>query len=58
MTVQNAAAPDQSTPEPGRARIRVGSAPDSWGVWFPDDPEQVPWQQFLDEVSCAGSVGR
>ncbi|MFE0516944.1 2-keto-myo-inositol dehydratase, partial [Streptomyces sp. NPDC058964] len=24
-------------------RIRVGSAPDSWGVWFPDDPRQVPW---------------
>ena len=54
MTVQNAAAPDQSTPEPGRARIRVGSAPDSWGVWFPDDPEQVPWQRFLDEVSACG----
>ena len=54
MTVQNAAAPDQSTPEPGRARIRVGSAPDSWGVWFPDDPQQVPWQRFLDEVSACG----
>lgn len=35
-------------------RIRVGSAPDSWGVWFPDDPEQVPWQRFLDEVAEAG----
>jgi inosose dehydratase len=37
-----------------RARIRVGSAPDSWGVWFPDDPQQVPWQRFLDEVSACG----
>jgi len=36
------------------SRIRVGSAPDSWGVWFPDDPQQVPWQRFLDEVSSCG----
>ncbi|MFE4607051.1 sugar phosphate isomerase/epimerase family protein [Streptomyces niveus] len=35
-------------------RIRVGSAPDSWGVWFPDDPQQVPWRRFLDEVALAG----
>ncbi|BET46108.1 MULTISPECIES: sugar phosphate isomerase/epimerase family protein [Streptomyces] len=35
-------------------RIRVGSAPDSWGVWFPDDPRQVPWERFLDEVTEAG----
>ncbi len=48
---QVASAGQQDT---GRARIRVGSAPDSWGVWFPDDPEQVPWQRFLDEVSACG----
>jgi inosose dehydratase len=36
------------------SRIRIGSAPDSWGVWFPDDPRQVPWRSFLDEVSTAG----
>ncbi|MBW1600616.1 TIM barrel protein [Streptomyces sp. JJ66] len=35
-------------------RLRVGSAPDSWGVWFPDDPLQVPWERFLDEVAEAG----
>ncbi|MER7902858.1 MULTISPECIES: sugar phosphate isomerase/epimerase family protein [Streptomyces] len=39
---------------PSSARIRIGSAPDSWGVWFPDDPQQVPWERFLDEVSEAG----
>ncbi|MGW1137602.1 sugar phosphate isomerase/epimerase family protein [Streptomyces zhihengii] len=39
---------------PAHSRIRVGSAPDSWGVWFPDDPRQVPWQRFLDEVARAG----
>ncbi|OEV02790.1 sugar phosphate isomerase/epimerase family protein [Streptomyces oceani] len=35
-------------------RLRVGSAPDSWGVWFPDDSQQVPWERFLDEVADAG----
>ncbi|MFJ9966169.1 sugar phosphate isomerase/epimerase family protein [Streptomyces avermitilis] len=39
---------------PALDRIRVGSAPDSWGVWFPDDPQQVPWRRFLDEVADAG----
>ncbi|MET8677633.1 sugar phosphate isomerase/epimerase [Streptomyces sp. NPDC004647] len=39
---------------PALDRIRVGSAPDSWGVWFPDDPRQVPWERFLDEVTQAG----
>jgi len=34
--------------------IRIGTAPDSWGVWFADDPKQVPWQRFLDEVVEAG----
>ncbi|WP_030161560.1 sugar phosphate isomerase/epimerase family protein [Streptomyces sp. NRRL S-244] len=35
-------------------RIRIGSAPDSWGVWFPDDPLQIPWERFLDEVADSG----
>ena len=34
--------------------IKLGTAPDSWGVWFPDDPKQIPWQRFLDEVVEAG----
>ncbi|MCX6426977.1 MAG: sugar phosphate isomerase/epimerase [Actinobacteria bacterium] len=34
--------------------IRIGTAPDSWGVWFPDDPKQIPWNRFLDEVVAAG----
>ncbi|MFH8615375.1 sugar phosphate isomerase/epimerase family protein [Streptomyces sp. NPDC017979] len=42
------------SPAASLSRIRVGSAPDSWGVWFADDPEQVPWQRFLDEVADAG----
>jgi inosose dehydratase len=36
------------------ARLRLGTAPDSWGVWFADDPAQTPWQRFLDEVVTAG----
>jgi inosose dehydratase len=39
------------TANPG---IRIGTAPDSWGVWFPDDPGQIPWDRFLDEVQAAG----
>lgn len=37
-----------------RARLRLGSAPDSWGVWFADDPAQTPWERFLDEIAAAG----
>lgn len=35
-------------------RVLVGSAPDSWGVWFANDERQTPWQRFLDEVAAAG----
>jgi len=34
--------------------IHVGTAPDSWGVWFANDARQTPWQRFLDEVAAAG----
>jgi inosose dehydratase len=37
-----------------RARLRLGSCPDSWGVWFADDPRQTPWHRFLDELAEAG----
>jgi len=39
---------------PEYPQLRLGTAPDSWGVWFPDDPQQVPWPRYLDEVSDAG----
>lgn len=35
-------------------RLLVGSCPDSWGVWFAQDPLQTPWQRFLDEIVQAG----
>jgi inosose dehydratase len=34
--------------------LKLGSAPDSWGVWFADDPRQMPWTRFLDEIAEAG----
>jgi inosose dehydratase len=36
------------------SRLRLGTAPDSWGVWFPEDSNQVSWTQFLDESAKAG----
>jgi inosose dehydratase len=45
------------TPEPAvKSSIHLGSAPDSWGVWLPDDPRQTPWTRFLDEIAKAGYV--
>ncbi len=34
--------------------VSVGTGPDSWGVWFPQDDKQVAWSQYLDEVATAG----
>ncbi|MFC7929751.1 sugar phosphate isomerase/epimerase family protein [Streptomyces cinereoruber] len=51
---QPSSQPSPSPTPSAPTRIRVGSAPDSWGVWFPDDPRQVPWRRFLDEVAGAG----
>lgn len=36
------------------AGLRIGTAPDSWGVWNPKDPAQTPPNRFLDEVQQAG----
>lgn len=35
-------------------RLLLGSCPDSWGVWFDDDPKQTPWDRFLDELAGVG----
>ena len=34
--------------------LLLGSCPDSWGVWFADDPRQTPWDRFLDELAGVG----
>jgi inosose dehydratase len=41
-----------NTASPGTARL--AGAPDSWGVWFPEDARQPPPSRFLDEVVQAG----
>ena len=35
-------------------KVRIGTGPDSWGVWFPSDPKQIPWERYLDEAVVAG----
>jgi hypothetical protein len=35
-------------------KICLGNAPDSWGIWFPQDKRQVGWDVFLNEVHEAG----
>ncbi|MEU1160292.1 TIM barrel protein [Streptomyces sp. NPDC005921] len=46
-----------TAPSPLRTTVGnlcLGSAPDSWGVWFPEDEHQVPYTRFLDELKQAG----
>ncbi|MFJ3672689.1 TIM barrel protein [Streptomyces sp. NPDC090106] len=46
-----------TAPSPLRTTVGnlcLGSAPDSWGVWFPQDEHQVPYTRFLDELAQAG----
>ena len=37
--------------------IKVGIAPDSWGVWFPQHEKQPQWWRCLDEMKVAGYAG-
>jgi hypothetical protein len=37
-------------PGTSNPRLLLGSCPDSWGVWYADDPLQTPWSRFLDEL--------
>src|SRR6476646_3038742 len=37
-------------------RLQLGTAPDSWGVWFAEDDHQVGWKQYLDDAANAGYV--
>ena len=36
---------------------RIGNAPCSWGVEFPDAPENPPWESVLEETAAAGYAG-
>ena len=48
------AGPHAAAAPPVAANLCLGSAPDSWGVWFPADDRQVPYPRFLDELAAAG----
>lgn len=37
--------------------VKIGIAPDSWGVWFTDHPKQPAWERCLDEMQKAGYAG-
>ncbi len=37
--------------------IKLGIAPDSWGVWFPDHEKQPSWDRCLNEMQEAGFAG-
>jgi len=41
---------------PDLSSLKLGTAPDSWGVWFPSDPHQVTWDVYLDEIARVGYV--
>lgn len=41
-------------PATSSPRLLLGSCPDSWGVWYADDPKQTPWHRFLDELAQVG----
>jgi inosose dehydratase len=36
------------------ASLCLGTAPDSWGIWFAEDDRQVRYTRFLDELVTAG----
>ncbi|MCA0437652.1 MAG: sugar phosphate isomerase/epimerase [Actinobacteria bacterium] len=40
--------------DPRYAKLAIGVCPDQWGVWFPEDPVQIPWRQALREMAEAG----
>lgn len=42
------------TPRTTAGNLCLGSAPCSWGVWFPEDDRQTPYTRFLDELAETG----
>lgn len=44
----------RNTENPRYSRLTVGVCPDQWGVWFPEDEKQIPWEKALEEMAEAG----
>ncbi|UUZ96937.1 sugar phosphate isomerase/epimerase [Paenibacillus sp. P25] len=38
-------------------KINIGTAPDSWGIWFTEDEKQTPWERCMREMAEAGYAG-
>ena len=55
MTAQPSSAQDKSrNPQKPYDKLTIGVCPDQWGVWFPEDEKQIPWQKALEEMAEAG----
>ncbi|MFP7176582.1 sugar phosphate isomerase/epimerase family protein [Priestia filamentosa] len=37
--------------------VKVGTAPDSWGVWFPENEKQIDWKRCMNEMAESGYQG-
>ncbi len=40
--------------DPRYSKLTIGVCPDQWGVWFPWDEKQIPWDKALAEMAEAG----
>lgn len=40
--------------DPRYSKLTIGVCPDQWGVWFPWDEKQIPWDKTLEEMAEAG----
>lgn len=38
-------------------QVKIGTAPTSWGVWFPESEKQISWEKCMDEMAEAGYSG-
>ncbi|WP_448071071.1 TIM barrel protein [Georgenia yuyongxinii] len=55
MTQASVGTQDKSrNPDPRYNMLTIGVCPDQWGVWFPEDDKQIPWEKALDEMAEAG----
>jgi inosose dehydratase len=43
-----------TNPKPPYNNLTIGVCPDQWGVWFPEDPRQLPWETALAQMAEAG----
>lgn len=37
--------------------VKIGTAPDSWGVWFPENEKQIDWERCMNEMAESGYQG-